>query len=84
MRCRMRLVGRSDKIDRSSDANFWRPSRRSTNERAFNKINLKLLPELCNMTSMLQPNYRALATDMSSRAPVSTPADRRGESAQRR
>jgi hypothetical protein len=43
-----------------------------------------LLPELCNMTSMLQPNYRALATDMSSRAPVSTPADRRGESAQRR
>jgi hypothetical protein len=36
------------------------------------------------MTSMLQPNYRALAVEMSSRVPVSTPADRRGESAQRR
>jgi len=47
------------------------------------KINLKLLLECCNMASMLQPNYRALAADMSSRAPVSTPADGRGESAGR-
>jgi hypothetical protein len=47
------------------------------------EINLKLLTECCSIASVLQPNYRALAADMSSRAPVSTPADGRGESAGR-